>query len=219
MNILLYLIKTVLITGLLFGYYWLFLRNRFFHSFNRYFLLSIPILSFLLPALHLTLPSFWNHSGSGSPILLLGVGQGTLEEAVTIYARQKNGKGLSLEFLLFILSMFISVILFIRLYTSIRFLHRLRKGKPSLTLPEATIYFVSEKGTPFSFFKSIFWEKELELDSEAGQQILEHEIFHVKNNHSVDILLNRNYSESSFLVQPFSLPDPPGIESNSRIYG
>lgn len=188
MNILLYLIKTVLITGLLFGYYWLFLRNRFFHSFNRYFLLSIPILSFLLPGLHLTLPSFWNHSASGSPILLLGVGHGTLEEAVTIYAGQKKGKELSLEFLLFILSLLVSVILFIRLYTSIRFLHRLRKGKPCLTLPEATIYFVSEKGTPFSFFKSIFWEKELELDSEAGQQILEHEIFHVKNNHSVDIL-------------------------------
>jgi N-acetylmuramoyl-L-alanine amidase len=188
MNILIYFIKTILVSGLLFGYYWLFLRNRFFHSFNRYFLLSIPVLSFLLPALHLRLPSFWNHNASGSPILLLGVGQGSLEEAVTIYAGQKSGRGLSLEFLLITLSLLVSLFLLIRFYKSIRFLYRLRKGKPSLTLPEATIYFVSEKGTPFSFFKSIFWGMELELESEAGQQILEHEIFHVKNNHSFDIL-------------------------------
>jgi TonB family protein len=188
MNILIYLIKTVLVSGLLFGYYWLFLRNRLFHRFNRYFLLSIPVLSFLVPALHLSLPSFWNHSASGSPILLLGVGQGSLEEAVTIYAVQKSGKGLSLEFLLIILSLLISAFLFIRIYKSIRFLYQLRKGKPFLNLPEATLYFVSEKGTPFSFFKSIFWGKELELESEAGKQILEHEIFHVKNNHSIDIL-------------------------------
>ena len=188
MNILIYLIKTILVSGLLFGYYWLFLRNRIFHGFNRYFLLSIPVLSFLLPALHLSLPSFWTDGTTGSPILLLGVGQGSLEEAVTIYASQKSGKGLSLEFLLIILSLLVSVILLIRLYKSVRFIYRLRKGKPFLTLPEATIYFVSEKGTPFSFFKSIFWGKELELEGEAGQQILEHEIFHVKNNHSIDIL-------------------------------
>jgi N-acetylmuramoyl-L-alanine amidase len=188
MNILIYFIKTILVSGLLFGYYWLFLRNRFFHSFNRYFLLSIPVLSFLLPALHLSLPSFWNHNTSGSPILLLGVGQGSLEEAVTIYADQKSGRGLSLEFLLITLSLLVSLFLLIRFYKSIRFLYRLRKGKPSLTLPEATIYFVSEKGTPFSFFKSIFWGMELELESDAGQQILEHEISHVKNNHSIDIL-------------------------------
>jgi N-acetylmuramoyl-L-alanine amidase len=188
MNILIYLIKTVLVSGLLFGYYWLFLRNRFFHGFNRYFLLSVPVLSLLLPALHLGLPSFWNHNVSGSPILLLGVGRGSLEEVVTVYANQKSGKGLSLELILVILSVLITAFLFIRFYKSIRFIRGLRREKPFLILPEATVYFVSEKGTPFSFFKSIFWGRELELDSDAGKQILEHEIFHVKNNHSLDIL-------------------------------
>ncbi|HEY4937207.1 MAG TPA: M56/M15 family metallopeptidase, partial [Puia sp.] len=189
MNILIYLIKTVLVSGLLFGYYWLFLRNRFFHGFNRFFLLVIPALSLLLPALHFNLPAFWNQSSPGSPIRLLGVGRGTLEEAVTIYANQHTRTGLSWGFILVTLSLLMSTFLFIRLYKSIRFLYLLRKENPLLVLPEATVYFVSEKGTPFSFFKSIFWGKELELNSEAGKQILEHEIFHVKNNHSLDILL------------------------------
>jgi len=153
MNILIYLIKMVLISGMLLGYYWLFLRNRFFHGFNRYFLLSIPVLSFLLPALHLNMPAFWNHSSSGSPIHLLGVGQGTLEDAVTIYASRQTGKGLPMELMLIISSLIITAFLFTRSYKSIRFIHRLRKEKPFLILREATVYFVSEKGTPFSFFK------------------------------------------------------------------
>ena len=57
-----------------------------------------------------------------------------------------------------------------------------------MRLPEATIYFVSEKGTPFSFFKTIFWGEELDINSPAGRQILRHEFFHVKNNHSLDII-------------------------------
>ncbi len=56
MNMLIYLVKTVLISGLLFGYYWLFLRNRFFHGFNRLFLLTIPALALTLPVLHLSIP-------------------------------------------------------------------------------------------------------------------------------------------------------------------
>src|SRR5450432_881086 len=99
MTILIYLIKTVLISGLLFGYFWLFLRNRFFHGFNRLFLISIPLLSFSLPALHFSLPEFWNRSANGSPIRLLSVGRGGLEEAVTIYATKNAGNFVSWEFI------------------------------------------------------------------------------------------------------------------------
>src|ERR1700676_21666 len=183
MTMLIYLIKTVLISGLLFGYFWLFLRNRFFHSFNRLFLISIPILSFLLPVLHFNLPEFWNRSANESPILLLGVGRGGLEEAVTIYATKNSGNIFSWEFISLLITIFISSFLFIRFLKTVRFLQNLRRDKISIQLPEATIYFVSEKGTPFSFFKSIFWGEEMELNNKAGKQILRHELFHVKNNH------------------------------------
>jgi N-acetylmuramoyl-L-alanine amidase len=189
MTILIYLIKTVLISGLLFGYFWLFLRNRFFHGFNRPFLISIPLLSFLLPALHFSLPEFWNRSANGSPIRILSVGRGGLEEAVTIYATKNAGNFVSWEFISLLLTLFISGFLLIRFLKSVRFLQNLRKDKLFTKLPEATIYFVSEKGTPFSFFKSIFWGEEMEMNSRSGKQILRHELFHVKNNHSLDILM------------------------------
>ena len=95
MTVLIYIIKTIIISGLLFGYYGLFLRNRFFHGFNRFFLLSIPVISLLLPAMHFNMPDFWNPADSVSPIRLLGVGQGKLEETFTLLDTQKSGTGIS----------------------------------------------------------------------------------------------------------------------------
>jgi N-acetylmuramoyl-L-alanine amidase len=202
MAILIYLIKTILISGLLFSYYSMFLKNRPFHSFNRFFLLSIPFLSLLFPLLHLNLPVFGNQNVPVSPILLLNVSQGKLEEAVTVYANQHGHTVLSWQLVLSILSFVVTVLLLIRLLKSIFFIYRLRTNKPYLTLHEAIVYFVSEKGTPFSFFKSIFWGDDLDLNSKSGNQVLQHELFHVKNNHSLDILLLEGLF-SIFWFNPF----------------
>ena len=194
MNLLIYIIKTIFISGVLLGYYGLFLRNRVFHGFNRFFLLAIPFLSFGIPALQFNWPALWNPVSAGLPIRLLGVGRGTLEEAFTVYASGQNGTGILWQNILFLISMLISSFLFIRFYKSVHFLRKLRRDNPFIPLPEATLYFVSEKGTPFSFLKSIFWAKEMDIDSEAGQQILRHELFHVKHKHTLDILILEIFS-------------------------
>ena len=194
MTLLIYIIKTVFISAILLGYYWLFLRNRSFHGFNRFFLLAIPVFSLVVPALHLSIPALWSQAGGDSPIHLLGVGRGSLEEAVTIYGSQGTGRFFTWEYISVLISLLISTYFSVGLYKSIRFLLILKKQSPSLPLPEATLYFVSEKGTPFSFFKSIFWGKEMELDNPDGKQILRHEIFHVKQQHSLDILLLEIFS-------------------------
>jgi N-acetylmuramoyl-L-alanine amidase len=183
---LIYIIQTIFVSGLLFGYYRLFLHNRPFHGFNRFFLLAIPVFSFLLPALHFEMPSAWSHPVSGSPIHLLEAGQGKWEEAVTVYGTRTHNSLPSGQLLLWIVLVAVSVILFIRLWQSLRYLVRLRRSSPYTLLAEATIYFVSEKGTPFSFFKSIFWGKDKDIDDQAGKQVLRHELFHVTHYHSLD---------------------------------
>ncbi|MEN9351057.1 MAG: hypothetical protein RL372_2035, partial [Bacteroidota bacterium] len=42
------------------------------------------------------------------------------------------------------------------------------------------------KGTPFSFFSYIFWNAEIDIQTPAGKQILQHELTHVKQYHSID---------------------------------
>ncbi len=188
MTLLIYIIKTILVSGVLFGYYSLFLRNRKIHFFNRIFLLGIPVLSLLIPALHFSLPVGWFHKDSGQAIRLLGVGQGKWEEAVTIYGGHKSPNLFNWPFLMTILCVGVTLFLFIRLMLTIRYLRRLPKNKPSMPLPEATIYFVSEKGTPFSFFRNIFWGQDQEIKSQTARQILRHEMYHAINKHSADIL-------------------------------
>ena len=52
----LYLLKATLCSGILFGYYRLFLRNRAFHSYNRFYLLFTVVLSLCLPFIKI---DFW----------------------------------------------------------------------------------------------------------------------------------------------------------------
>lgn len=51
------------------------------------------------------------------------------------------------------------------------------------------LVFTDAKGTPFSFFKYIFWNNDIPLQSEAGKQMLEHELIHIKHKHSFDKIL------------------------------
>jgi N-acetylmuramoyl-L-alanine amidase len=43
-------------------------------------------------------------------------------------------------------------------------------------------------GTPFSFFRFIFWNEEIDLQTETGRQIFQHEMVHVKERHTLDKL-------------------------------
>src|SRR5580765_79719 len=139
MTLLIYIIKSILISGLLSGYYALFLKNRLCHRFNRYFILGIPVFSFLIPALSFKLPLFWKELAAGSPMRLMEVGQGKLEEAVIAYGNQGEGTGLSWDRIMIICSLLVTVVLSIRLYKTIRYIHSLCRDKPFLNLPEATV--------------------------------------------------------------------------------
>ena len=189
MTILLYLLKTVLISGLLFGYYLVFQRNKAFHRYNRWFLLGVPAVSLLLPLLRLNIPDFWSGNQDGTTIHLLGVANGNLEEAVTVYARQGFWKAFPWESVFLAVGLFVSLCFLFRFLRSLWQLYILRRHHSSREIEGTRIYFVNQEGTPFSFFKSIFWNAGMELNSPQGQQILRHELYHVRHQHSLDILL------------------------------
>ena len=56
--LLIFLLKSSLVSGLLYGYYRLFLRNRLFHQYNRCFLLGIILVALILPLV--PLPAFYS---------------------------------------------------------------------------------------------------------------------------------------------------------------
>src|SRR6476646_2390208 len=54
-----YLLKVMLVSGILFSYYWFALRNKRFHLYNRFYLLASVILSWIIPLIKI---SVWEES-------------------------------------------------------------------------------------------------------------------------------------------------------------
>ena len=50
-----YLLKVTICSGILLGYYWLFLRNKIFHSYNRFYLLAVIILALSVPLIQINI--------------------------------------------------------------------------------------------------------------------------------------------------------------------
>ena len=53
-----YILKAILVSGILLGYYWIGLRNTRFHYYNRFYLVGTVLLSLVLPLLDLQWFSF-----------------------------------------------------------------------------------------------------------------------------------------------------------------
>src|SRR5215510_11009281 len=63
-----YLIQVITCSGILYGYYHFFLRNKKFHIYNRFYLLVAATISFLLPFLNI--PVYFSASEANSSFVL-----------------------------------------------------------------------------------------------------------------------------------------------------
>ncbi|OYY10247.1 MAG: hypothetical protein B7Y66_06510 [Sphingobacteriia bacterium 35-36-14] len=71
-------------------------------------------------------------------------------------------------------------------FVSLFRIYQLFKLNKVRSLGEIDLVITNAKGTPYSFFRYIFWNEAIDLSSATGQQILQHEIIHVKEKHSFD---------------------------------
>ena len=72
---------------------------------------------------------------------------------------------------------------------SLLYIKRIKNKYPFEIFNKTYFFQTNEKGTPFSFFRNIFWNEKISLNTNEGQQIFHHELFHVNQQHSFDILL------------------------------
>jgi len=186
--LLLYIIKMTLIAGLLYCYYWFFLRNKQFHQYNRFYLLSIVMIAAILPLLHIPIP-FAGFANDNTTTRLLRVGMGDWEDPVTITARKNFFRiFLNWQYLSFVVYTAGVFILFISFSRSLSYIRKISRHYPSEQVNDIHFFQTSEPGTPFSFFKRVFWNRKLNIESSEGQQIFRHELYHVRQKHSADIL-------------------------------
>ena len=193
-----YLLKVIICSGILFGYYYIALRNKAFHRWNRFYLLAAIIISLIIPELKINI--FSNGEQEGTVVQMLQtISYG--DEAVIEYGRNNSFQFTDENVTEITYLLICAVFLFIFLLSLIK-INRLKKKYPVTQFDDISFINTSAKGTPFSFFKSIFWNKAIELNSEAGQQIFNHEIAHIKEKHSYDKIF-MNIVLIFFWINPF----------------
>lgn len=180
MIILEFLLKLIISSGVLYGYYWCFLRDKKFHRYNRYYLLSILVVT---PAISLLkIPVSFRSSSADTMLRTLDQFK-TITPASEGYSSGSSGVWWAIGY------SSISLLLVLLVLKSLWYIRTLRKKYQSSTIEQIRLYQTREPGTPFSFFQSVFWQEELPLESTEGQRIFRHEWYHVKQQHSADMLL------------------------------
>jgi N-acetylmuramoyl-L-alanine amidase len=181
-----YLLKVIICSGILYGYYWLLLRNKIFHKYNRFYLMASVVLSLLLPLIKI---NFWqqNQTAPTGVIQVLQAVSTSDEYVDTVIITAKSSHFNTAELYPFAY-LFVSLIFFSIFLYGLYAIYTLLKKYPRQIIGSISFINTDAKSTPFSFLKYIFWNSNIDIESITGQQIFKHELSHVQEKHSYDKL-------------------------------
>lgn len=200
--LLLYFLQVVVASGLLYAYYHFFLRNKKFHQYNRYFLLAASLLSILIPFLNI--PVYFTHDQAKANLVLYTLSNIStpVYDADSIIITSASQNWFTWQNILYTAYILVATLVLSRIILSLRKIRLIIKRNPVEKIERIRFVNTEEPGTPFSFFRWLFWNKKIELQSEKGEQIFRHELFHIEQKHSLDIIFLELLS-LVFWVNPF----------------
>ncbi len=180
-TLLIFLLKSTLVSAFLMLWYLLVLRNTKLHVFNRIYLLAVAILAAVLPLLHIRLP-LGNTVQKSSVVKILNVvSQAGEPDPIQTVINNTNWSNILL--LIYWVIAFIAVIIVSRSVLKLVILAttnvEMTSGLRLVSIPE---------GSPYSFFRWLYWNHSIDMDSAEGILILKHEKAHIQQLHSFDKL-------------------------------
>ncbi len=189
-----YILKAILVSGILLGYYWIGLRNTRFHYYNRFYLVGAVLLSLVLPLLDLQWFSF--STPESAPV----------QQVVQFIYQSKEitpeQQGLTWDQVLVLSLALVSASLLILFVVGVVKVYLL-KSKGKVTVMERFDFIETALDeAPFSFFRNLFWREDLPVQDETGQRMLKHELTHIEQYHSYDKLFVA-FTTYLFWMNPF----------------
>lgn len=187
-----YLIKSMLLSGVLYGYYQLLLKNKQFHTFNRFYLLSVVAISALIPLMNWE----WQHAALPNNIVTVWVEKAGSGAATLTSSFLTADRAVFLAYAIISLS-FLAILAF-----RISWIYRIKKT--SRCTRSAGFHFIETdvKGAPFSFLDNLFWKQGLSLTDVNGEKVFRHELTHIRQQHTLDRLFVQILS-GLFWINPF----------------
>lgn len=176
-----YLLQVLVCSAVLMVYYLLVLRNKKFHQYNRFYLLGVAVVSWIVPLIKIV----WDqqHAGVRQVDIINVVANGNTAVEALLASKQASFNWLSILPNIYVgVSFFLATAMIFALLR----IYKMYKSYECNNLQQFYLVMTREKGTPFSFFSYIFWNAEIDIQTPAGKQILQHELTHVKQYHSID---------------------------------
>lgn len=179
---LMYFLEVNIAIALFYLFYRLFFAGDTFWKTRRYYMLFSILLSFVYPFL-----SIENWLQKQEPVQKLIVDYATLPEFTVTAVRETSVFSLgNISMAIYGLVVLILLVRFILQLTSIL---RIRLHGTVKIVQDTRIIAIEKEVTPFSFFGSVFMNPELHNEHET-KEILAHELTHVRQGHSFDVLVS-----------------------------
>lgn len=187
-----YLLKSMILSGIFFGYYTMFLKNTIYHAYNRFYLLASMALSLVIPFFKLSMFSVTEEQAAGAKQVLIYLTQ--------LPASPVQEESIAWEIL--VIATISSVFVCYLAYSVLR-IFRLKAMNNKTQMGDFTFIETDLEEAPFSFFSNLFWKKSISMEDESGRKILQHELTHIREKHSWDRLFSQLIC-SIFWMNPFN---------------
>jgi BlaR1 peptidase M56 len=178
-TLLFYLIRSTAISGLLLGFYWIALRNRKAHGYNRVFLLMTLAASLVLPLVRLP---WLKWQAPGRPLSGWVVAGG---------AHAGGGAELPVMTIVFMTAGVVSLLLLGVLLFRVMLLYRLRRRHVGMPVEGCYLIEVEDRRAPFSFLSNLFWQAGAAMEDPVHRKIFDHELAHIRGRHTYDNLFSQ----------------------------
>ncbi len=170
--------KMILCSGVMFLYYQLFLKDKTFHHYNRFYLIALMLVSLLLPLVKI---DFFTIEINKDLYLLYS----KLQNFNNIKAT--NDDTINYQYFIYAFGL-VSVFFVGRLIYGIIRIQNLKKIYHQEIFKGIRFYQTNLTDAPFSYFKNLFWKESIIINSDLGRQILKHEMVHIEQKHTYDKL-------------------------------
>jgi len=174
--LILYFGKVIICSGVMFLYYQLSLKDKTFHHYNRFYLLSAMLISIFLPLIKV---EDFTIEVSNDLYLLINKLQNlntnkTTDHDNTYFRIIFSALGL------------VSFYFLGKLIYGILKISQFKNQFQKETFEGVNFYQTNLSEAPFSYFKNLFWKNSIVINSDIGKQILKHEMVHIEQKHSYD---------------------------------
>ena len=171
------ILKISLCSSLLIAIYYLFLQKEKMFRFNRFYLLSALVFSYVIPFVKINLPTISERKS-----------QLIFEEITTQQLIQKTNQASDFNWmnLILIIYILVSIVLIIKSLMSVRKILKL-KGT-DINYKGQKVKLIEKDLPPFSFWNKIYLSKK-QFEDQIDHRIFLHEKTHLIQKHSLDLIL------------------------------